>query len=486
MPNPSIHQTAMLNSKLITLLQNLDRTQWTRLGKFIQSPFFNESQELIRLFELLDNHFKTHKEKQLSKTLIWNHLFPNRSYKDDFFRRICSDLTKQIEHFLAYSIFTEDHLTEQITLLDALNRPQLNKHFVGTVRQIRAKQEKSKLQNANYHFIRFKTEQSCHRHIELSGIKRNNFENLENADYSLDCYYISQKLKNYCDTLGYKNFLSTESNIALPPNFMEFVKTSVYFKEPSIRAYFLIYQMFSQPEEESYFQELKQYLEAFGDSFTKKELYSLYIHLNNYCIDTKINRGRFEYFNELFDVFKVLLNKEILFHNGLLLPQDYKNIITVALHVRAFDWVEQFIQNYTARMPKANQENALTYNLAKVYFHKGAYDKVIEQLREVEYKSLVYALGGKLMLLKTYYELGEDSALDSLIDSFRAYLRRNKLISRAVRQQYLNVLRFVNKLATLPPRDSESLEKIKQQVHACKALAAKNWILEKVGELEKR
>ena len=182
MPNPSIHQTAMLNSKLITLLQSLDRTQWTRLGKFIQSPFFNESQELIRLFELLDNHFKTHREKQLSKTLIWNHLFPNRSYKDDFFRRICSDLTKQIEHFLAYSLFTEDHLTEQITLLDALNRPQLNKHFVGTVRQIRAKQEKSKLQNANYHFIRFKTEQSCHRHIELSGIKRNNFENLENAD----------------------------------------------------------------------------------------------------------------------------------------------------------------------------------------------------------------------------------------------------------------------------------------------------------------
>ena len=86
------------------------------------------------------------------------------------------------------------------------------------------------------------------------------------------------------------------------------------------------------------------------------------------------------------------------------------------------------------------------------------------------------------MLLKTYYELEEILAMDSLIDSFRIYLRRNKLISKEVKQRYLNVLRFVKKLSNTP-NDVAAIEKVKKQIHDCKALADKNWILEKVEEL---
>ena len=86
------------------------------------------------------------------------------------------------------------------------------------------------------------------------------------------------------------------------------------------------------------------------------------------------------------------------------------------------------------------------------------------------------------MLLKTYYELKEVNALDSLIDSFRIYLHRNKLISRDVRQQYMNVLRFVRKLPLEKTYDKESVQKLKGQIESCKALAAKQWLLEKVDE----
>ena len=122
--------------------------------------------------------------------------------------------------------------------------------------------------------------------------------------------------------------------------------------------------------------------------------------------------------------------------------------------------------------------------MAKVYFHTGQHEKVIDQLREVEYKTLNYALEGKLMLLKTYYELKEYRALESLMDSFRIYLHRNRVISRDVKQQYLNVLRFVKKLAYAAPYDTKNLEKIKKQIHNCKALADKKWILEKLAERE--
>jgi hypothetical protein len=48
----------------------------------------------------------------------------------------------------------------------------------------------------------------------------------------------------------------------------------------------------------------------------------------------------------------------------------------------------------------------------------------------------------------------------------------------------MNVLRFTKKLANIPEYDKNAIEKIKIQIDNCKALAAKNWLLEKVEERE--
>jgi alpha-amylase/alpha-mannosidase (GH57 family) len=117
-------------------------------------------------------------------------------------------------------------------------------------------------------------------------------------------------------------------------------------------------------------------------------------------------------------------------------------------------------------------------------FTEKQYENVIELLREVEYENVTYALGGKLMLLKTYYELDELTPLDSLLDSFRIYLRRNQLISREIKQQYLNVLRIVKRMAQVAPYDRKAIEKLRNQVDKSNSLADKNWILAKLKELE--
>lgn len=152
-------------------------------------------------------------------------------------------------------------------------------------------------------------------------------------------------------------------------------------------------------------------------------------------------------------------------------------------HVKEFDWTENFIQNYTKRLPSESQDNDLSYNLATVYFHKKDYPKVIEQLRDVEYKNLIYVMGGRQLLLETYYEMKEYKALDSLLDSYSIYLRRNKMISKEIRQQRMNGIRFTRKLISVAPYDKKRIEKLKEQIINCKALAAKKWLLEKVEEL---
>ena len=478
----------MISPKLLVLLQNFSKNDRNSFDKYLQSPFYNENLDLKKLFKLIDlqlskSNVDIKENRELDKKIVWKKIRESSPYQDVQMRRICSDLIKKTYHFIAYKQFKKKPLNELTYLFPVVNTPQLSKHFSGIIRQIDVLQQKSNLRNADYHYDNYEIEYNKFTNLENTNKKITTFENLENADFHLDCFYICKKLKNYCDVLAYKNMFALKPQIDLLPSFFESLPESKFLLQPEINSYYLISKMLLNTEDIIFYKQVKSTLEKNVEIFPQQELKTLYIYLINYCILTKINNGLSDFYTELFDLFKIVIEKEIMFTNNILDPQDYKNIITVGLHIKEFDWTENFIQNYTTRLPEESQDNDLNYNLAKIYFHKGEYEKVIEQLREVEYKNLSYALGGKLMLLKTYYELDELEPLSSLLDSYSIYLRRNKLISREFKQQYLNVLRFTRKLSSLAPYDKPGIQKLKTQINNCKALAAKKWLLEKVEAL---
>ncbi|MBK8703791.1 MAG: hypothetical protein IPN33_09275 [Saprospiraceae bacterium] len=472
----------MTGTKLITLLAALSRHELQSFRKYLASPFFNDNKDIGLLLDnilpfLLDN------SQPLEKQQLWQAVFGAKPYDDDQFRRLNSELTQQALSFLGFRQYKRDAWRPAVDLLPQLAQRKLDKHFAGAAKQAREALQKHPLRDADYHFGSHLLALYGHQYLEQSGSKVIDYQNLEQADFHLDCYYIAQKLRHYCDALDYRNTLSLQADIHLFPQFLDMVRQSRYYAEPIIAAYFLVASMLLHPEEESYFRDLKQLLAGDEARFSDQALRAFYIYLFNYCIDTKINTGQPAYFTELFELYQRSLQQGFIIKDGILPTQDYKNIITVGLHVRAYDWVEGFIRQYTGKLPPDDQLNATNFNLAKVFFSQKQYTKVIEQLREVEYPDIVYALGSKLMLLKTYYELNEYIALDSLIDSFRVYLQRNQTISRGVKYQYLNVLRFVKLLSNTMPRDKPRLDKIRAQINACEALADKAWILEKLEEL---
>lgn len=477
----------MQNTKIFSLLEHFSATEISRFSKYIASPYFNEQNELIVLYEcllnLIKNHPSTNDSDQI-KRFIWKKTHQSKPFKDVVFRRMCSELYKLAVCFLAHQQFENQPFLAEWQKIHVLNSPVLHKHFIGAIRSFRLEQEKTGLRNSSFHYHQLAAEYECHVHLEKQRAKRHDLINLEKADFALDCFYTTIKLKHYCEKLDYSNIHSLDAQVELPFRFLEELSHSRTLEEPSVKVYYLIASVLLYPDDETHFQTFKNFLDTQADYFSFKELKSFYTAAMNYCISTKINNGRVDYYEELFELYKQSLERELLFEDGLLSPSHYKNIITIGLLVKSFDWVEEFIQDYTERLPKENQDNAINYNIAKVHFSKKNYPMVIEKLREVVYKNLEYALGGKLMLLKTYYELGELNALDSLIDSFRIYLRRNKLISTEVRQQYLNILRFTKKLSGLPIYDKSALQKVKKQIDTCKALADKNWILQKVAEME--
>lgn len=470
----------MLSNKLYTLLQALSKQDLQRFKKFIGSPYFNENQQLIQLFDLLHPFLKkSTKQDALTKENTWAKLFPKQTYSDTKMRRICSDLTKQVYSFMSIQKFKEEELVQKSFLLDTLNDATLTKQYDSVYNTIQKDSNKGTGKSANYHYYQHLL---LANQYQYQAKQRKPFlEVFKSADHQLDCFYFLTKLKNHCAELNNKSSLQISGGLKILPNLFTYLDQEGFAQVPSIKAYLLVIKLLTVPEEEHFFWELKEFI-ATEKTISKSDLSELYAHLMNYCAN-KLNGGNTDYYLHLFDLYKVALAKKVIIEKDRLDFQHYKNIIGIGLKVQAYGWVEQFIQNYTQFLIPNKRENALNFNLAKVYFSQQQYEKVIEQLSTVTYKNHIYAIGGKTILIKTYFELKEYQALDSLIDSFRIYIRRNRIISREVQQQNLNFLRFVKKVAGTLPKDTKSIEKITNQIHKCKALAGKKWLLEKIEEL---
>lgn len=482
----------MLSPKLVSFISAFTASERNQFERFLRSPYFNESGRLLELYQHIHKVLSStagvniQQDKRLDKKVVWKKLYGQQAYKDGTLRRLSSELLQLAYRFVYVSTSLSKEKEEILVVLNTVVEPQEEKHFKGLLRKFAHLQQKADRPEERHYQQLYEYHLARHRALEEKAEKQTDFFHLEQADYYLDCSYYLHKLRHYCDALGYGLFTAQQPEIRLPEELLSDVEQAGFLdREPWLRAYHGVARMFEAEDGAGQFQQLKQaFFKEIVGQVPEADANALCIHLSNYCITKKINAGEADFFYELFEVYRRAIEAGLLMKNGLLTLQDYKNIITVGLHIKAFDWVEYFIQHYTERLPEEHRDNALTYNLAKVYFHQEKYEQVIEQLREVEYQSIIYTLGSKLLLLLTYFEVGEFLALDSLLDSFRIYLRRNREIARDVKQQYYNVIRFTRRLSRVNPGDDRALQKIEAQVRDCEALASRQWLQEKIAELK--
>ena len=471
----------MIESKLITLLKTFNKYELNRLRKYVESPFFNENQLLVDLFDVIDKFLRSSRT-DLEQKAVWRKILGKIPYNDTKFRRLCSDLNKLAQDFLAVEDFKNQPLAFESYQLRLLNTKGLDKHYLAVERNVNRDKERLKLRDAMFFYNNAMLEYEKHVYLEKHSVMRTKKVNLSKADLQLDCFFLSLKLKNYCDAINYKNILNIDISIGMIEELLELAKREEYQAIPAVAIYYQILLTLTNREEETHFFNLKRLLNENNFRFQQQEMRNMYIFAQNYCIK-KINTGDAKYYLELFDIYKTLIETKIILNKGIIVPWDYKNITSVGLRVGKYKWVEKFIKNYNQHLPKDHQKNALTYNLAILHFYKKDYNEVITLLRDMMYKDVFDALQGRWLLLKTYYELDEYDALDALIDSFRIFLRRNKSISKSYQKMYMNAIKFLQKIMKIPYESKSSGEKLHLQIKECTPIAERRWLLQKLEEV---
>ena len=472
----------MQNNKLFNILSYLDKSEIVRCRKYINSPYFNNSDSLSQLFEIF-NQLEEEKSSSIPKEKIWKKIYGKEVYDDVRFRKLCSDLLKIIEGFLAQQIYEENPIRQATHLIEAVARKRMSKLYNTAMKTARRLSERQLYLPATHYFYEYQIEKNYYD-IQSYQEKRISKTNVENIVNNLDRFYLAEKLKYYCSVLSRQYQVSHEYKLLFIDEIIAHIKSYDYTDIPSIAIYFQILLTQTEVEDENHYYKLKELLTKSAHLFPIDEAYEIYTYTLNYCI-RKINLANYSFLKEHFEVYKNLLSRNIIdFSDEEKGPWHFKNIILGSLRLGEYNWTENFIKEYKDKLPESLRDNAVSFNMAQLYFYKKEYGKVIKYLHQVEYEDLTYNLNSKVFLIQTYYELDEIEPLYSLTESFRVFLQRNNKIATQRSRNYLNFVKFTKKLSKIIPGDKKEVSKFMEELSLAKGVVSFEWLKKKVQELE--
>lgn len=471
-----------MNNKTYTILQSFDKYEVNRLRKFLQSPYFNMNEAIVILFEVFIKDIFSKSSKELTKEKIWAKVYAKKKYDDVRFRKLNSELLKLVEKFLAQQVYEDNPIHQATHLMESIGIKKLEKLYSSSIRSVRRLSSQQKFRPANYYYYQYEIEKN---YYELTAYenKRAEKSNIELVAKNLDYFYFAEKLRIYNSILSRQGLASYSYEFVMIDEILAEVSNN-YIGIPPIEIYNQICLINMDFENESHYFKLKELISNYINQFPIKEAILIGKYLLNYSIN-KANQGNIKFLREYFEAYKELLEKEIVFEdNEGLSPWVFKNTILSALRLGEFDWVSNFIDNYSIKIPEIYRENAITFNKATLFFYQKKYNQVIQLLNQVEYEDLAYNLNSKLMLIAVYYETDEIEPLYSLFESFRVYLNRKKQIPQDRKRRYLNLIKYTKKLTKIMPGNKKEIEKLKTEIAETQGIINLKWLKEKIAELE--
>jgi hypothetical protein len=456
--------------KLARFLLAMGGAERNRFDKFLRSPYHNERGELAVLFRTL-------REDPLladDRAKLWALLFSEKKFDDARCRKLLSDLCGLVLQF--WALEKRSGKPGELALATAQKQFELGladeaeKSLVGLIGKLR----ETAPGDTDTALLVFRAEQLL---ADGRSEARKTAAPDDGRSRALDFFYLVHAYQLLAEQFNYAHVVHPfEPTVPGPVQKALFEPSD----NPLLEAWRLAVLSLSEEHPDTHGNALIELLRHRSDGFAREDRFRLYTIVQNFCI-RRLNAGEIRFRETLLELYERRTNDGLLTLRGVLPHGEFKNMVTLALHLKSFERAERFIRELSGLLPPEIRDNAFSYNLAKLHFERGDFEKVIEGLRDVVYEDVFYAVGSRWMLLRTYYELGEFLAFDALLDSFRHFLRRTKSLSGVHRKEYLHALRFIHKLSTLDPRDTARRTALREAVEKAPVLYGKRWFLEQLS-----
>lgn len=478
----------MLNSSLIEILRSFSKEEIKSLQDFLDSPFHNKKTSAVKLFAQIKKHYPELTSIKLHRESLWRILFPDKPYNYGIMKNLIYDLTKLTEEFISVSKDRNDQMRKEFNIIKFLSdkkKIKLAEKYLGRAdNEIRDKTTG----DAEYFENKFRIEKirlSIHysktadKHKLIPGAE---FE--QSSKYLIESFLISI-LENYVMINSLNKIHKSEFGMPLLEEVLAFVNRNPEFLENFyLKTYYFIL-LLDREQDEKYYFILKNILTGTEDEISASFKYVLWENISNY-ITFRFHAGESEMVREQFELNKLSLNKKIYNADDedKFFVNNFMTFFNVALHLKEYDWAEEFVQIYTGRFDNKTQEDIRNYCLgslsvgSKDFLKANEYFSRIRKLHEPNMKA-----GLKLSMLIVYYELGWHESALNMSDSFKHLLDNEKNLQEVIREKFRKFIKGYLMLTEIKfGKDENAKLKLKIYLQQNTGIGSVKWLIRKAKE----
>jgi len=481
------------NTKLIQLLETFSQSEFNEFGKFINSPFYNESEKMITFYEYLKNYFPEFRDDNFTKENLYKKIYGGADYEDKKIRDRFSDMLKLAEEYISVCNFRNTLCFEKLHTLYEYRERGLEIHFEKKYREIKLRLEKEKIRDSDVYYADYSAANArsdFYENKKLIGKRKHAYKDLEYETDSFLKYSISIMLTNYCAMNNWEPNSNYKFGFNFYPEVMNYLEKNKIRNEPLINCFHLILKLREDKENDKNFFKLKNLYVRHSENLNLKDKVMVSTTLFNEAL-TRFLQERKNFENEHFNMLKLQLeDNSYPVENGYMSREQFWNYAIIPVHLGQIEWAEKAVSELTEKIVPAVRASASAYARALLYFAGKKYDDAVKEIAVIKGGDYFYYLKVKTLLSQIYYEQSEFDELFSLLDSFKRYIAENEVMHEVVRFRYSNYTSALFRLAHVSLKYDEYkllklIEKIKNFSYY-DITTNKTWLLKKAYDLQNK
>lgn len=474
---------------------NLTKMEINKFGKFINSPYFNSYNTILKLFEFLKLQYDEGKSNP-SEQEIYSYVYGKKKLNKLTLRKLISDFNKLFEKYLCINEFEKNEIESNLYLLKFVENRNFKKLHNKKLKETALLFEKTIDKDDTYYFNKYKFANILIENKD-STFDYNISTEVSNNLSHLDFFFISTKINAFVDLLVLE--LCFENKFTEEKLFYNEVITNIennfndfYKNHPNIFINYLFLKLFETLDEKWYHQVIN-YFKLFRRNIKGNLLNRYYRNLLNYYLMMTQKNIRFEEYNKKkFDVYKFLFknfsNHKIIMKNGALNDTVYRDAVLTGLKFKSYKWVKIFMEKYKNYLVDGVRESVYYYCLSKYHFYQRDFNNSLSCLKYLTMKNSTYYFNIKLFLFEVYYEIGDYESIEYEILNFRKYLQRKKdkatMIFKEIAICNMKYIKLLVNLKTLENGELKSKAFIiKKELENERNISNRQWFIMKIDEL---
>ncbi|MEO8209483.1 MAG: hypothetical protein ABI840_02895 [bacterium] len=482
----------MIKSSVISILKTFSDEEVNSFTDFLNSPFHNKNENVIKLFVILKEYHPGYDDESLSKEKLFKRIFGNLKFKEYHIRNLFSDLNILAEKFLQFIHINANYTYEKL-LIEEFNKRDIKEAMDKKIRLLEKKVNSEKSRDHQY----YTNKVFVYEAKSFLTVDKTLTDNFRNEQLLSTIKFFMISIMEF-----YFYFIVEEQRVKIKHDFnflklmLNYIKEHLdEFKESPLLIifYYLLSSFFEINNDEKYFLKAKTLFGKYFLILTKIDQKNIYSVLQTYCIN-KIDKGIHSYNKELLGILLEMLKFNVISHKdtGNININLFRNILILCVTIKEINILKKFIGDYIKLVDPESRSSLSAYSYAHLDFLQKNYEKALELCNKINFNDLLVTTNENLyfkndikkLMLVCLFELNSFENAMSLIDAYKHFLNNSRLMKEASKEKTMNFINLVNELLKLKINfDEFKLKKLKNKILQSNKIANKDWILEKIDEL---